>query len=484
VISRLRASLFSFQTKLILAMTSVIVLAIFLAGAVFVVRDREERREEALARVASASPAIYQQSLVALLPQEQAQQPFAQTLNELAEEQDTRILILTRDGVILHDTGDRLTGRELVVPQSSFQDLQRGFIAWEPGADFPESDITLVSASSRFVTGRGIEFPFRIVLAVESDTIADAWLSVLPGLGLAALVAALIATLGAGFLARQVAQPVRKLTAASEAVAAGDFSQRVEVDRDDEIGRLARSFSAMAGRVGERDAQMRALLANVSHDLKTPMTSITGYAQSLNDGTAAPEDAPHIGQIIEEEAQHVNRLLGDLLYLSEIDAGQVITRREDVPLNDVVERCVRRIEPAARASGIDVSLDVAPGARLYDVDPEKLERALTNVLDNAAKFTPHDGSITVRGWSENGARPPVTRCAVTNTGPAIPEEDLPRVFDRFFRGDRSRRSASGSGLGLAITRELVELNRGDITVRNEPVGSVTFTLTFPHPVGG
>ncbi|HEY8172746.1 MAG TPA: HAMP domain-containing sensor histidine kinase, partial [Dehalococcoidia bacterium] len=155
--------------------------------------------------------------------------------------------------------------------------------------------------------------------------------------------------------------------------------------------------------------------------------------------------------------------------------------REDVPLDAVVERCVRRIEPIVRAKDIQLSVDTSDRAMLRDVDPEKLERAITNVLDNAAKFTPAGGEIAVRGWRENGALPAVTRFAVTNSGYPIPEDDLPRVFDRFFRGDRSRRTASGTGLGLAITRELVELNRGSIAVANTAQNSVTFTISIPEP---
>src|SRR6185295_10339270 len=169
-----------------------------------------------------------------------------------------------------------------------------------------------VSASSRdFTVAQSL--PFRIVLAVKSDTIGSAWVGLLPGLGLAALIAVPLAMLAAIVLARQVAHPVRRLTAASEAMAHGDFSQRVEINRDDEVGRLARSFTSMAERVGERDVQMRALIANVSHDLKTPMTSITGYAQALTDGTADAGDVTRIGAVIQDEAEHVNTLLGDLL---------------------------------------------------------------------------------------------------------------------------------------------------------------------------
>jgi signal transduction histidine kinase len=477
VTTRIRAFLFSFQTKLVLSLTGVILLAILLAGGVFVVRTRNERRDQALNRVAAAAPAIYQQALFALLPQERGERPFSETVDLLAKDQDVRILVVANDGTVLHDTDGSLSGRRMSVPQSTIEDYRRGFLAWQPGAELPESNLTFVSASSReFGVTRNL--PFRIVMVVKTDTIASAWIGVLPGLGLAALIAVPLAMLAAVALARQVAQPVRKLTAASEAMAHGDFSQRVEVDRDDEVGRLARSFTAMAEHVGARDSQMRALIANVSHDLKTPMTSITGYAQALTDGTAEAADAQRIGEVISEEAAHVNSLLADLLYLGEIDAGQVITRREDVPLEVMVSRCVRRVEMQAKAKELDITQDVDPAAVLHGVDPDKLERALTNVLDNAAKFAADQGSIAVRGWRTNGSGPPRVMLTVTNTGRGIPAEDLPRVFDRFFRGDRARRSSAGSGLGLAITRELVELNHGSISASSDGV-SATFTLSLP-----
>lgn len=477
--ARLRSFLFSFQTKLVVSLTLVIALAILLSGAVFVARTRVERRQQALDRVAAASPAIYQQAFYALLPQEQNERPFAETLDALAADQDVRILIVGTDGSVMHDTAGRLSGTQVEIPASTIGDVQRGFLAWQPAEAFPERNLTFVSASSRLVTRTGRELPFRIVLAVKTDTIASAWLGLLPGLALASLIALPLALLAAVALARQVAQPVKKLTAASEAMARGDFDQRVEVSRDDEVGRLARSFTAMAEHVGTRDTQMRRLLANVSHDLKTPMTSITGYAHALSDGTADAADVQRFGEIIGEEAQHVNHLLEDLLYLGEIDAGQVIAKREDLPLDALVGRCVRRIEPTAHAKDLAINVDLAPDAQLHDVDSDKLERAFTNVLDNAAKFTPAGGAITVVGRRENGAGPARVVCTITNSGTSIPDDDLSRVFDRFFRGDRARRTAAGSGLGLAITRELVELNRGTIEASNEPGGGVTFKVTLP-----
>ncbi len=478
--ARMRSFLFSFQTKLVVSLTLVIALAILLSGAIFVARTRDERRQQALDRVAAASPAIYQQAFLALLPQQQSERPFSETLDALAVDQDVRILLVSSEGLVLHDTAGKLSGTQIEVPRSSIDDVRRGFVAWQPAGQSPDAgSLTFVAASQRFVTGGGRELPFRIVLAVESDTIAGAWLGLLPSLTLAGLIAIPLAMLAAIVLARQVAQPVRKLTAASEAMARGDFDQRIEVSRDDEVGRLARSFTAMAEHVGTRDTQMRDLLANVSHDLKTPMTSITGYAQALTDGTAEAADTQHIGRVINDEATHVNALLADLLYLGEIDAGQVITKREDVSLDAIVGRCVRRIEPAAKAKALDINVDLASDAVLHDVDADKLERAFTNVLENAAKFTPAGGEITVIGRRENGVGPSHVVCTIANTGTSIPDEDLGRVFDRFFRGDRARRTASGSGLGLAITRELVELNRGTIEATNEPGGGVSFRVVLP-----
>jgi signal transduction histidine kinase len=477
VIARVRSFVFSLQTKLALAFASMILLTIFLSGAVFIFTTRDERRQQALDRVASASPAIYQQAFLALVEDRTEDETFADTLDELASEQDTRILILAPQGIVLYDTGHRLDGLRLELPNSRQDDIERGFLAWEPPGSV-EENVTFVAPASRFVTQGGRRVPFNVVLAVESDTIADAWRGVLPGLLLASAVAVPLAMLAAVLLSRTVAQPVRRLTAASEAIARGDFDQRIRLDREDEIGRLARSFTAMAERVGERDQQMRALLANVSHDLKTPMTSITGYAQSLADGTAGPDDVERVAGVIRSEAEHVNQLLADLLFLGEIDAGQVVTRREDVPLSALVERCARRIEPLARAREITVESRIAEDAVLHDVDAEKLERALTNVLDNAVKFTPSHGSIAVVGQSVNGVAPPRVEASITNTGSTIPSDDLPHVFERFFRGDRARRTAGGSGLGLAIARELVELNGGRISAASTP-DSVTFTLAFP-----
>ena len=177
MIARLRPFIFSIQTKMVAALAAVIILAIFLAGLVFVFRTRDDRQDAALDRVAAASPAIYQQAFYALLPRDENDPGFYDVLDALADEQDVRILIIGSFDVVLYDTAGALGGEHLTVPPSTPDDVRRGFVSWHPPEGSGEEELTYVAASSRFVTNTGAALPFRIVLAVETDTIASAWVT-------------------------------------------------------------------------------------------------------------------------------------------------------------------------------------------------------------------------------------------------------------------------------------------------------------------
>jgi signal transduction histidine kinase len=276
------------------------------------------------------------------------------------------------------------------------------------------------------------------------------------------------AVLLAVLLARQIARPVHQLTAASEAMARGDFDQRVEVGREDEVGRLAKAFSVMAERVGERDTQMRALIANVSHDLKTPMTSIIGYAQALRDGVA--DDTQRAAETIQRQANLAHELLADLLFLSEIDSGQSVRVEQPATAAEAIEGAVSRIRPAAEAKSIELAVEVEQDAGFAGIDVERVIRALTNVLSNAVRFSPEGETVKVVARREG----PDIRLEIENTGPQIDEEDLPHVFERFYRADGQ---TGGHGLGLAIARETIELNGGSIAIENTEAG-VRVTVRF------
>jgi signal transduction histidine kinase len=274
----------------------------------------------------------------------------------------------------------------------------------------------------------------------------------------AAAVAFPVAVLLAVLLARSIARPVHQLTVASQRLSEGSFDIDVQTGRQDEIGRLSDAFATMAGRVGTTQSQMRQLVANVSHDLKTPLTSILGFARALSSGAAVDEaEARHMGAVIEEEAGRLSARLNDLLYLSEMDAGRALVDWADVDVSRLIESVAARVvapgDTRWRPAELEVGL-VAPA------DGPKLERVVENLLSNAVKFTPDGGQIRVRAFSQEGSARAVVE--VANTAPGTEQADLPRLFERFYRGDRARAATSGSGLGLAIARDLARLMGGEL----------------------
>jgi signal transduction histidine kinase len=203
---------------------------------------------------------------------------------------------------------------------------------------------------------------------------------------------------------------------------------------------------------------MRGLVANVSHDLKTPLTSILGFSQALRDGGASDDaEVRRMGGVIHDEAARLSTRLNDLLLLSELESGEALLQRAEVDLKKLVESAVDRIEPEATARHVRLHTQL-DGEVTVSADGAKLERAIENLLDNARKYTPERGVLRTRLYRENGH----ACIEVANTAPDIAEDELPRLFERFYRRDRARAQGGGSGLGLSIARELVELHGGTL----------------------
>jgi signal transduction histidine kinase len=398
-----------------------------------------------------------------------------------------RVLLVDRSNLITVDSGETLRGKRLDVPAGGIRSQSPLYRTWD-GDNGEQKGLVFLSArplaERRGPGGRAFALPDppdTVVLAVPKQTITRAWLGLLPGLAWAGLIALSISAVVALALARSIARPLQALTHASEEIARGNYDQEIPPSRTDEVGRLAAAFNGMARQVGRSHMQMRALIANVSHDLKTPLTSILGFSQALRDGALEAERAAETGAIIHGEARRVEELVEDLLYLSEIDARQVVVARAPVDLTALAGRAARRFELALREREIALSVTAPPspdGAPrlLVEGDVAKLERVLDNLLDNARKYTPTGGRVAVRVAAAEHA---AVRVEVFNTGSHIPPEDLARVFERFHRLDRARGRAGGSGLGLAIARELAELHGGTLTAASDAAGT-TFILTLPR----
>jgi signal transduction histidine kinase len=477
----------SLRTRLFVSFALLVLLALVMAAGVFVALRRDASDRETLERVEAAAPAISFE-LRAIFDREAGEQQVVDYLHAAARQRGVRILLVDwRDGVVQEDSGVTMRGRRLELPSFGAPTPSgvSHFESWR-GNTSESRDLTfftgIYGTGRPFTLGRVPADPganLITVVAVPRETVANAWFGLLPGLVWAGLAALALSAVMAILLARSIAGPVLALTRASEEIARGNFDQEVLPASPDEIRRLALAFNMMAREVGHSQIQTRALIANVSHDLKTPLTSILGFSQALHDGEAPEaQEVLELSGIIHEEAERIFAIVEDLLYLSQLEAGEVVLRRGSVGLEEVVARCFRRIEAALAGDEIAAEIDIAPGLSLLG-DAGKIERILDNLLDNARKYTPRGGRIVLTA----APAPDVSGQAsitVFNSGSYIGAADLERVFDRFYRTDRSRGSSTGgTGLGLAIVRDLVRLQRGRIHATSVAGAGTTFTVDLP-----
>jgi two-component system OmpR family sensor kinase/two-component system sensor histidine kinase BaeS len=273
----------------------------------------------------------------------------------------------------------------------------------------------------------------------------------------------------AGRAVRRMAAPIGEVMEAADRVAGGDYSTRVQVRGPGEVGRLAHSFNQMTERLQANETQRRALLADVAHELRTPLSVIRGNVEGILDGVY-PADEAHLGPLLDETAV-MARLLDDLQTLSTAEAGVLRLHRERVDPVAVAQDATAAFRARADRGGVMLDCRAAGPVPEVDVDPVRIGEVLANLLANAIHHTPRGGSVRVLVDPD----PAGVAVAVTDTGPGIDPSDLPRVFDRFVKSADS----GGAGLGLAIARSLVEAHGGRITAQSAPGQGTTMRFVLP-----
>ncbi len=289
-------------------------------------------------------------------------------------------------------------------------------------------------------------------------------------------IAAFAVALAIGILfARSLTRPVRELTTALHAMAAGEMGQVVPIRSRDELGALSATFNQMSSDLALANQQRRQMTADIAHDLRTPVTVIAGYLEALRDGVLPP--TPERFAVLYEEAQHLHRLIEDLRTLSLADAGELRLQRGAVAPAALLGRIAETYRHQAEQAEITLAVQADPALPDMMVDAERMVQVLGNLVSNALRYTPAGGSITLA--ARHG--PSGTRLSVRDTGKGIRPDALPRIFDRFYRADRARaQSGSDSGLGLAIAKAVVEAHGGGIRVASPPGQGATFTITLPN----
>jgi signal transduction histidine kinase len=275
-------------------------------------------------------------------------------------------------------------------------------------------------------------------------------------------------------LARALSRPIRDLTTATRGVANGNFEQKVPIRSDDELGELAQSFNLMSAELARSLALRRQMTADIAHELRTPISIVLGHAEAIHDGVLPI--TTEIFEVIRDEALRLERLVEDLRTLSLADGGEMtLTPEPTAPLALLVQAS-KAHRPQAEQKDIVLTSEADPGLPEVMVDPDRMAQVLGNLIENSLRHTPSGGRVRLAATEAEGA----VRIRVEDTGPGIDKEDLPRVFERLYRTDKSRqRDGAGSGLGLAIARSIVVGHGGKIWAESEPGAGATIIIELP-----
>lgn len=289
--------------------------------------------------------------------------------------------------------------------------------------------------------------------------------------GLIAVVFAFIFTF---FLSRRILSPVQALTDAARKLGRGDFKQRVNVSDSGEIGSLAQTFNSMAADLERTEQLRRNMVADVAHELRTPVSNIKGYLEAAQDGVVKM-DVDTI-KTIDEEATLLSQLVDDLQELSLAEAGELKLDRQEVDTAELVKQAAAVMQAKAIARSLIISANLPTGLPAADIDPQRINQVLHNLLENAIVHTPAGGTVTIAAEQKGNQ----IAVSVTDTGEGIPADELPLIFERFYRVDKSRsRRTGGHGLGLTIAKRLVEAHGGKIEASSEVGKGSSFTFTVP-----
>ena len=294
------------------------------------------------------------------------------------------------------------------------------------------------------------------------------------GLALAALGTIVIALVAAVLLSRQLTSPIRRLTAAAQGIAAGRLDQRVSVSSRDEVGQLADSFNEMAGKLQLGETQRRRMLADIAHELRNPLSAIQGNLEGMLDGVLPLKPAQVATAY--DQTLILSRLVEDLRLLSLAEARQLHLEKSETDVGLLVQSVVDNFRPLAQERGVDLRTQVPAVPTMAAVDPQRISQVVANLLSNALRYVAGGDTVTVAVRRIDTG----SEVAVSDSGPGIDEDELPHVFERFYRVEKSRsRSAGGSGLGLAIAKEFVEIHGGRIWVESQAGKGSKFTFAIP-----
>ena len=431
----------------------------------FLARSLEARLDETLITEARTAAALFQSEM------QEMNGAFPAAAHEAVAEMRTRgvVIAIFSEGRLLEATepAEAEVLRRHVPGAARTGDTDQVLTIPRPGSPGLRVAIQPIRIGDR---------DFLVASASSLDSVSVQLQGVRRVLYIALPLALLIAGLGGFLLADRSLRPLFRMTEQAHEISARNLSQRLQVGRPaEELSALAASFNELLSRLDASFGTMRRFIADASHELRTPVAVIRGEADVALSQERAPEAYKESLAVIQDEAKRLTRLVDDLLNLARADAGHARLRREEFYLDDVVSECCRAVQSLAAAKGIQVEWKAVEDLS-YSGDEDLLRRLVFNLLDNAIRYTPGSGKITVLLSREEGQ----TRLTVSDTGVGIAPAAAPHIFERFYRGDDARsRQSGGFGLGLAIVKWIAEAHNGSVGFTSDPGAGSTFEVVLP-----
>ncbi len=333
--------------------------------------------------------------------------------------------------------------------------------------------------SSHYTVGIPIKYndmPIAVLFASTEAT--DVWFFISDLMDIiffCALIATAVSSIAIYFVTNKMTRPLREMAAAAKSFSTGDFTVRVPAEGEDEIAQLARSFNHMADSMADLESVRRSFIANISHELKTPMMTIGGFIDGILDGTVPEEKRKHYLLIVSEEVKRLSRLVKSMLSIARIEAGDMKLNPTDFDINELVCRTVFAFEQKIEEKQLEI-MGLESDEVFVNADNDLIHQVIYNLIDNAVKFVNEGGCISFSYAVKDGS----VFVSVKNTGAGIAQQELPRLFDRFYKTDKSRSlDKTGVGLGLYIVQTIVNQHKGDLLVKSVEGEYTEFTFSVP-----
>ena len=386
---------------------------------------------------------------------------------------DVDILITDNIGYVYEVSSDKFIENKYTnigVSQKNMDKLKSGLAIEHGGREImktsPHTYLKPIFQDSYF---RGI-----IVMITSEQSIRSGLKHVYEIVWLSAIVAVIVAAIIIYYFAKKIIiNPLNEINIAARRLARGDVGKRVNITSNDEIGELANSFNVMAESIEESDKNRTYFISNVSHELRSPITSIKGFVAGILDGVIPKDKENYYLNIVYDEIRRLSRLVIDLLDISAMEEGKFKLNMVEFDINILIKQCIAKFDGKIRNKGVNVEVTFGREHEFVYADRDRLIQVLTNIIDNAMKYSNDNGNIKIT-TNDKGSKVYVS---VFNNGPLLKDEELARIWDRFYKSDKARTNKDSTGLGLPIVRLILAQHGEDIWVNNEQDG-VRFTFTI------